>query len=270
MKNLIVIAVVVLIPAGSASALSLSDLVVGYEFESVVGGNMVDDFSGNGLDGTLVDNATIVNDAMRGNVLTLDGENDWVDATNSTLYDIIGDMTAMAWAKYEDKSSVEPNHSWYSLFAKGDPNGWRFQHWPAHNFAAFQWALDPSGVANANASANLLGAWHHVAVVKSGNTYTTYIDGSSSASDTQTNTPKISTASLLVGANPELGAIPANDDPWREMRGLVDDFAIFNTALSETEIGNIMDNGFSAIPEPAALSLISLGVLGSLVFCRRR
>jgi len=245
-KKLIGIAVVVLIPAGTASAA----LVVGYEFETVVGGNMVDDFSANNLNGTLVDNATVVNDAIRGNVLSLDGENDWVDAGNSALYDITGDMTAMAWAKYEDKEIVEPNHSWYNLFAKGDPNSWRFQHWPAHNFAAFQWALDPSGVANANASANLLGSWHHVASVKSGNTYQVYIDGNLSASDTQTNAPKTSTVSLLIGANPELGGIPANDDPWREMRGLVDDFGLFDTALSQAEIQDVMNNGLSTIPDP--------------------
>ena len=255
-KNILVITVVFFTTLGSASA----DLVVGYNFEYMDAGN-VDDLSTNNLDGTLVGDATTVfDDTRNSNVLSLDGINDWVDAGNSELYNITGDMTVMGWAKMEDKDGIQPvNFSWQTLFAKGDANGWRVQHWaPGNNFAVFQWQLpsDPF-VANANSTpTNLLDNWHHVAGVKAGNDYRIYIDGDLAATDVQTATPLTSTVPLLVGANPELGAIPANDDPWREMLGRMDDFALFDTALTEEEIEIIMDNGLGgggSAPIPATL-----------------
>jgi len=266
MKKLIGLIVVVFVTAGSASA----DLIVGYDFETV-NGTSVNDLSANNLDGTLVDNATTVADATRGiNVLSLDGINDWVDAGNNDQYNTTGDMTVMAWVNMKDKSGLEGgvNYSWQTAFAKGDANSWRLQHAPNFGFTAWQWPLDP-GIGNSNAQiGSLLGGWHHLAGVKSGDTYTTYVDGNARASDTQAATPKTGDANLLIGANPELGAIPANDDPSRELFGLVDDFAFFNTALSEAEIQEVMNNGI--IPEPAALSLISLGLLCCLGSCGRR
>jgi hypothetical protein len=47
-------------------------------------------------------------------------------------------------------------------------------------------------------------------------------------------------------------------DPGSRWDGRMDDFGIWNTALSEAEIADIMTNG---IPEPTTMALLSLGVL---------
>ena len=262
MKKFIVIAVVLSL-VGSASAVSPGDVVVGYDFETVVGSS-VDDWSSNNLDGTLVDNATTVYNAARGSdVLSLDGIDDWLDAGNSTLYDLTDNMTVLGWAyiieKEDNVHETGVSYGWQTIAAKGDAAGWRVQYNQDQPWAAFQWPTS-TGIGNSYGTHDGEGSWHHYAAVKSGNNYDLYVDGDLLATSSDGGVPKTNTESLLIGANPELGnpPVPDNDDPWRELYGYVDDFALLDKALSEAEIEYIMNYG---IPEPTTIALLGLGAL---------
>ena len=57
------------------------------------------DSSGNGLHGTLIDDAHIVSDPERGSVLSLDGKGDHVDCGNGPAFHITGSLTVSCWVK---------------------------------------------------------------------------------------------------------------------------------------------------------------------------
>ena len=84
----IVAVLAVMLTAGAANA----SLVASYQFE----GN-ANDSSGNGNNGTFMNGATTTIDAQRGQVLTLDGTNDYVDCGTGPA--ITGTGLEYAWVE---------------------------------------------------------------------------------------------------------------------------------------------------------------------------
>lgn len=114
------------------------------------------------------------------------------------------------------------------------------------------------------------GAWHMVAFVMNANDgindVDVYIDG--------TYTTR-SGGGTLINTQGTMDSIPTNGDGFvlgsdgnagRHYAGLIDDVAIFNTALTESELDTIMASG---IPEPATLGLVAM-FGGGVLFIRRR
>jgi len=64
------------------------------------------------------------------------------------------------------------------------------------------------------------GGWHHVALVRNGNTFTAYIDGSSVGSDTDANDYPDYGGSVFIGVNHWSGAVSA------VMTGYIDEYRI--------------------------------------------
>jgi hypothetical protein len=64
-----------------------------------------------------------------------------------------------------------------------------------------------------------------------------------------------------------LGNRYSNNEPWR---GLIDEYALWNTALSPQEIGWLYQHSLIAIPEPATFVLLGLGGVCMLGYGRRR
>ncbi|ARN56179.1 LamG-like jellyroll fold domain-containing protein [Sedimentisphaera salicampi] len=97
--------------------------------------------------------------------------------------------------------------------------------------------------------------WHHVAVSSSGQTGTLlYLDGSEVASssfgvDIDTFTTNDGNVAVNFGANNDNGS----GLQW-EYGGLIDEFRVYDHALSETEVENL------AVPEPATISLLAAGL----------
>lgn len=80
--------------------------------------------------------------------------------------------------------------------------------------------------------------WHHLAGVYNGSTLTIYLDGSvPSQSNIGTSVPS-STVST-GGNNAHIGS---RTDNSTELKGKMDDFSIFNAALTATEVSNIKNN----------------------------
>jgi len=133
MKSAKMLAILVLVLGlvGSVSA----DLVAYYEFE----GN-AHDSSGNGLHGSLVGGATIVLDAERDYVLSLDGVDSYVDCGNDPRFDITDEITLAAWIKVNafDKSKqaiiTKGNLTW-KLQRCAESNRIGFYCWPLAELA---------------------------------------------------------------------------------------------------------------------------------------
>ncbi|OHB64627.1 MAG: hypothetical protein A2Y77_05970 [Planctomycetes bacterium RBG_13_62_9] len=95
-------------------------LIARYNFDEVRG-KTVPDSSGHEINGTLVGDARIVDDPVRGKVLELDGDGDWVDCGNDPLFGMTEAMTVSGWIKV-----TEP-FNWRTVIAKG--TSWKLQGW---------------------------------------------------------------------------------------------------------------------------------------------
>lgn len=83
-------------------------------------------------------------------------------------------------------------------------------------------------------------AWHHMVGVMNGSTYTVYVDGSTVGS-TGVGNATISTTPSSCGGDLKIGA-RFDDNNTYAFNGYVDDVALFNRALTSSEVSNIYNN----------------------------
>ena len=200
-------------------------LIARYTFDEV-GGNTVRDSSGNRIDGTLVGDARIVNDPVRGKVLELDGDGDWVDCGNDQLFDVAEEITLSSWIK------VAGPPGWRAVIAKG--SSWRLQGW--ENTVKFVCGVKVPGdigvASGVLARTNLNdGRWHHIAGVYDGRTATLYIDGRRDVSAAAAGPIAANNLSLWIGWDSH-----RTEGAWN---GRIDDVRIYSCALGEDKIGQL-------------------------------
>lgn len=114
------------------------------------------------------------------------------------------------------------------------------------------------GIAGISDPAISLGSWHHVAVVANADTDTIQFwrDGQAMASVGYSGTfitPPV--ANLTIGGRPSSG---------RYWDGLIDDLAIWNRPLNQSDVNTIYRNGLagiSPVPEPSLTALCAIGFL---------
>jgi hypothetical protein len=179
-------------------------------------------------DGTLMDNAAIISDSVRGSVLSLDGAGDYVDVPNDASLNISGPLTISAWIKNEnDKDSYQ------DIVAKGrgfDTGGAYSLAWLGSNDNAYFFLRNPTndGYVNARTSLPYDNNWHHVAAVYNGTNGIVYVDGSSAGGMISATVSPIwqNNKNVLIGGS-----------MW--FKGSIDDVMIFNKSLSEEEVQKI-------------------------------
>jgi hypothetical protein len=95
-----------------------------------------------------------------------------------------------------------------------------------------------------------------------------YVDGV----DVATATASGSVLDLKDGLHPEYQVGWKRDDAAGKFEGLLDELWVFNTALSPSEINDLRLTNVNpvAVPEPSSLALAAWGLLGLLLWRRRR
>jgi hypothetical protein len=235
-------------------------------------------FDGNFFDsmglyhGTAMGGASIISDVNRGQVLSLDGDGDYVDLGNPTdpcaLDFGTGDWTVSAWVKTTmTGTGGDPDKG--VIYGKGgDQSG-------GHRYGLYvnEEQSDPQGRVNVviddnaddgiGSSFNKIqftgdvvvsdGKWHHVVGMRDGNDLRLYIDGLPDGTAT------LPAGYDLVGAhqhNAYIGAITAHaDDPngtilYKYLQGSVDDVRVYGYALSEGEVAYLATDGGAGIHLP--------------------
>ena len=188
-----------------------------------------EDFSGNGFDGELQGGSFV--DGKIGKAIQLNGTNEWVNVPKR-----IGsfeEITFTHWVKATGRVD-----SWRTFF---NNTGWKGGdiHYQLHpdNKVEFSINGNPGGndsFANFAFTTDQLDKWVHVATAYSATEKKIrfYINGE-------------------LDAEQDWGGNPGVLDPgrighWngqRQWQGLIDEFIIFNTALTEADVQSVMNNG---------------------------
>ncbi|CAK9037557.1 Arylsulfatase A (ASA) (Cerebroside-sulfatase) [Cleaved into: Arylsulfatase A component B [Durusdinium trenchii] len=203
-----------------------------YDFESAPGG-VVSDNSGVAAvkDLTLFGGAAIVTDSQRGNVLSLDGIDDYA----ATAANAVGDkldtqdsLTMMAWIKTEDSSRSV-------IATRTNGPGYLFEiNRPGEAGLLTAHVGGPGVDATATSTVND-GEWHHVAMTYDGETLRGYVDGIEEAMLEGSPTDSTQDYPFMVGA-----LRPAGESDARLFSGMIDDLRVYNIVLTADQIQELM------------------------------
>jgi hypothetical protein len=213
--------------------------------------DIAEDSSGNGNTGKLT-NGPKWDDGKFGSALEFDGGTTYVSCGNGPSLDITEELTVVAWVKFNAVDYKNGTGDLFTIAAKGNhdrdvPNsGWWFSHDNRDNGQGFNYACFGNknggwaGGGNNFSGCNFQftkGEWYHLAITVGESTAKLYVNGTQLGADKPVANLVLSDAStdLSIGGNTLKGAYYFN--------GLIDEVAIFNVALEQEDIQDIMDKG---------------------------
>ena len=223
--------------ATTSTGIPDANLIGWYKYDQTSGTTAADS-SGYGNNGTVINGATWTT-GNSGNAVDLDGTNDYSalpagvvsNANTATLSAWVNLDTVTNWMRIFDFGSG--TSTYMNLMPKNGSNG-KIRFAIRNNGSSEQIIDGQSAVAT--------GGWHHVAVTLNGATGTLYVDGLQVGQNT-TMTLKPS----------DLGATTQNwigrsqfADPYLD--GRVDDFRIYNRAISASEVTSVMNGETLTVP----------------------
>jgi len=191
-------------------------------------GDVVKDASGNGNDGKVMKGAKWV-DGKYGKALKFDGATNYVEIPDSKSLDL-ETFTLMAWF------NIEKLHGkWHIIASKENrgPTGRNYGMFGNVNSGVIHYSFTVgNGWRSYNAVTNVVdGKWHHAAITYDKKTFIAYVDGKPDAQQNLSEKPDQHDNSLWIGGCP-IG------DYW--LLGMVDEVAVYDGALSEAKINNLM------------------------------
>jgi hypothetical protein len=189
-------------------------------------GDLARDSSGNGNEGTLVNNPKYVAGKF-GKALEFDGVDDYVNV-NYNIRLILGNNGAISlWFK---PSELKPDtHNIISYGGTNYASGFLLNQYGASTFYGYWKTPGPSVTVN---PAFFADDWVHLVLTNDNGNLKVYLNGEQEGTGT-------SGGSITNDYPIYIGATP---NGWR-VSGIIDDIAIFNVALSEEDIQAIMNQG---------------------------
>ncbi len=202
------------------------DLIASYAFDET-SGTTAADASGNGRNATVSGGTWAA--GKTGNAVGLGGSNAYVSMPSGIVNGATS-MTIAAWVKASNLSN------WTRIFdiGTGTSNYMFLSPQPGASGLRFAITTGGSGAEQRISSTTAFptGVWKHVAVTISGSTGTLYVDGVPVATNTGMT---LNPSSLGNTTQNWIGRSEYSGDPY--FNGQIDDFRIYNRALSASEIG---------------------------------
>lgn len=205
--------------------------IIWYKFDAQSGTKVLDS-SGNKMDGTLKGGATWIK-GRSGNAVNLNGHGQYIYLPEGIINGL-NDFTISQWVK------INSVNTWSRIFDFG--SGTRVNMFLASSSGStIRYAItkDRSFTEQQiNSTKNLpLKAWTHLVITQSDTLGTIYVDGVEVGKNTLLT---LNPSSLTNVANNYIGK-SQYDDPYLD--GQIDNFRIYNYALSPSEIKNLFKNG---------------------------
>jgi hypothetical protein len=241
MKKSIILCGVVLFCCGIVIAQDIPQegLVAYYKFDE--DGDYVIDHSGNGLDG-IIEGDPIWVEGFTGNGLYFDGIDDYVNCTNAPDFDIVNEITLMAWVRPYDLNDTK--HS--PWVAKGD-HAYNLKNGNGPYKIEFD-IYDGGWIwMNVFVDSTYTDTWHHYAATYDGSEQKMFVDGEMLASQEHVGTINVTEHEVHLGHNSE-----ASD---RYFNGILDEVLIYDIALSDDDIKAIYNSYVTAVEDQSAREL---------------
>ena len=234
--------------------IGVNQLKTYYRFNET-SGTMASDSSGLSPSATLMNGASFTASGKFGYGVNLNGSSQYVALPNGLITGL-GDCTISAWVY------LNSQNSWARLFDFGADTD-RYMFLAPYNGSGMRFAISKftgPGEQQISGPAVPAGAWHHVAVtLKADNAGsgvgTLYLDGVPVGTNSaMTFTPDM-IGSLVNATNDYIGRSQFSSDPY--LNGRVDDFRIYNGALSPSQIAALYALNPVAPAAPATLNATS-------------
>ena len=216
--SLIALVLLVLAPQGAYAGL------VGVWLFDEGSGDIVIDSSGNGLDGQIVGDPQWVNGAFD-KALEFDGVDDYVEVSHNELLNV-KHMTLMAWAFAPDDQNRVIIHRWA-------PAAYTLEFYQTKTTPVITTA---DGVTFNQPDVTIItGEWFHVAGTYDGEKLIAYQNGEV--------VNEVDHSGDIVAGEGVLRFAARTDNDGGRFNGIIDEIAIFDEALTQAQIQNIMNNG---------------------------
>lgn len=229
--------IVVLMGSGVVWAGLTNGLVAHWTFDENSGNTAADSIGNN--DGTLVNGPAWTTGIING-AIDFDGVNDYIYCGDILDNETQNAFTIGAWIKLGE-GALQKSHNY--VFWKGDDRPGIFIR--SDGMVVFShWDQPPD---NAIHSTHVLEEekWYYLAYVFNGSEFLGYINAGHTGSIPDSGYSSGGTVSIA-----------SDNTSYRCFKGMMDDFRIYNRALSAEEIGQLY-----SIPEPTMLSLFAIGGL---------
>jgi hypothetical protein len=202
-------------------------------------GNIAEDASGNGNDGTLMGAPNWVA-GQSGSALGFTGSGTYVDCGNDESLNV-GVFSVSFWCNIPSTQSWNHMISRGQHGASGSPGSvnWGVMMYDAQETILFETFNDTSW-AGITASTTT-GEWHHVVATYDGDTMQLYHDGTLADSRSGLGILLDQSRAFLIGARSDAGSAGGF------FSGSIDEVGYFNTVLTSEDIATIMNNGLAEI-----------------------
>jgi hypothetical protein len=228
--------------------------LVGYWAFEEGQGTKATDSSFNSNHGTLttMDDSDWV-DGRVGKALDFDGSSDYIDVATPNLP--TDDFTYSVWV------NLDANTDEMIAMASDGAGGNEFFFY-INGSSQVQMAVNTTGYTFTSATISV-GAWTHIVATRSGTTLTVYVDGVNKGTDTASGTMGFSTCSLLIGADADATCVGSLGN---YLDGKIDEFRIYNRALSETEVLALYKGSKRTVINKTKKNRITNGLVGHWTF----
>ncbi len=200
-------------------------------------GDITEDASGNGNDGTLGGGPTWI-DGVYGKALDFSGTNSYVNCGNAEALNVEV-FSVSFWC------NITSTQSWNHMISRGEHHGggnpgavnWGVMMYDAQEtilYETFNDTVKPSISADTTT-----GEWHHVVATHDGATMQLYHDGQLAGTSPTTGIMLDENLAFIIGAQSRAGG------PSDYFNGSIDEVGYFNTILTPEDIEMIMNNGLS-------------------------